>query len=151
MPATTGIVNGTNLRFYLNLGSGLTAVAYATSCSLDMSRDLRESVTKDSTGGGQTGWRTIRPGQKSGTLSGEGLVAFDADTNTNVKSMTDLFTAYSAGTLVTWRFTTDNAGDDFLSGSCYITGLSLNAGAEEDSTYSFNAEVDGTIYAGTES
>jgi len=150
MPATTGIVNGTNLRIYLNLGAGLVAVAYATSCTLDMSRDLRESVTKDSTGGGQTGWRTIRPGQKSGTLSGEGLVAFDADTNTNHKSMTDLFGAYSDGDSITWRFTTDNAGDDFLSGSAYITNLSLNAGAEEDSTYSFTAEVDGTIYAGTE-
>jgi hypothetical protein len=148
--ATTGIVNGTNFRIYLNTGSGLTPVAYATSCSLDMSRDLRESVTKDSTGGGQTGWRTIRPGQKSGTLSAEGLFAMDADSNANLKPATDLFNAYANGTLITWRFTTDASGDDFLSGSCYITGLSLNAGAEEDSTYSFNGEVDGTIYAGTE-
>jgi predicted secreted protein len=148
--ATTGIINGTNLRIYLNTGSGLTAVAYATSCSLDMSRDLRESVTKDSTGGGQTGWRTIRPGQKSGSLSAEGLLAFSADSNTNLKPMTSLFSAFSAGTSITWRFTTDTSGNDFLSGSCYITGLSLNAGAEEDSTYSFNAEVDGTIYSGTQ-
>ena len=150
MAATTGIINGTDLRIYLNLGSGLTAVAYATNCTLDLSRDLRESVTKDSTGGGQTGWRTIRPGQKSATLSGEGLTAYEADSNTNIKPMSDLFAAFDAGTAITWRFTTDNVGDEFLSGSGYLTALNFGAGAEEDVTYGFTVEVDGTVYDGTE-
>ena len=147
--ATTGIVNGTNLRIYLNLGSGLVAVAYATSCSIDMSRELRESVTKDSTGGGQTGWRTVRAGQKSATISGEGLVSMEADSNTNHKPITDLFSAYSNATAITWRVTTDTSGDDFLSGSGLMTNLSLNMGAEEDSTYSYTIEVNGTVYSGT--
>ena len=147
--ATTGIVNGTNLRIYLNLGSGLVAVAYATSCSIDMSRELRESVTKDSTGGGQTGWRTVRAGQKSATISGEGLVSMEADSNTNHKPITDLCSAYSNATAITWRVTTDTSGDDFLSGSGLMTNLSLNMGAEEDSTYSYTIEVNGTVYSGT--
>ena len=148
--ATTGIVNGTNLRIYLDTGAGLVAVAYATSCSIDMSRELRESVTKDSTGGGQTGWRTVRSGQKSATISGEGLVAMDADTNTNHKPMTDLFAAFASGTALSWRVTTDITGDDFLSGSGIMTNLSMNMGAEEDSTYSYTVEVNGTVYQGTE-
>lgn len=149
--ATTGIINGTNFRIYLNLGSGLTAVAYATNCTADFSRDLRESVTKDSTGGGQTGWRTIRPGQKSATISGEGLMAFDADSNANLKPITDLFSTFNDGDSIAWRFTTDVSGDQFLSGSGYLTALNLGAGAEEDVTYSFTIEVDGSVYTGNES
>lgn len=147
---TTGIINGTNFRFYLNLGDGLTPVAYATNCTIDFSRDLRESVTKDSTGGGSTGWRTVRPGQKSPTISGEGLVAFEGDTNSNIKPISELFNAFDDGTLVVWRMTTDVAGDEFMSGNCYITALNLGAGAEEDVTYSFTGEVDGTVYQGVE-
>lgn len=148
--ATTGIVNGTNLRIYLDTGAGLVAVAYATSCSIDMSRELRESVTKDSTGGGQTGWRTVRSGQKSATISGEGLVAMAADTSTNHNPIVDLFGAFSNATALSWRVTTDVTGDDFLSGAGIMTNLSLNMGAEEDSTYSYTVEVNGTVYQGTE-
>lgn len=149
--ATTGIINGTDFRIYIDDGDGLTAIAYATNCTADFSRDLRESVTKDSTGGGQTGWRTVRPGQKSATISGEGLLAFDADSNANHKPVSSLFNLFDDGTRISWRFTTDVSGDQFLSGSGYITALNFGAGAEEDVTYSYTIEVDGTTYQGNES
>lgn len=137
--ATTGIFNGTNLRIFV----GGTAVGYSTTCTLDMNIDLRETLTKDSPG---SGWRTISPGQKSGTLTGDALYSEDT---ANVSPI-DLFGYFTNKTSITWSFTTDAAGDTGFTGSGYITALNMNAPVEDNVSFSFTIEVDGAITTVTE-
>ena len=74
--ATTGIINGTLMRLYKDS----TAIGYATSCQMNVSSAMREILTKDSPAGG---WREVKKGQLSGTLSTEALYAGPGDASTN--------------------------------------------------------------------
>lgn len=137
--ATAGVVNGTDLRIY----KGGTAIGRATTCSLSISREMREILDKDNTGS----WVTSAPGRKSASLSSDAFFTYDTS---NVKPET-LFTDLDNGTLVTWRFTTDETGDKAWDGSGYVTEFSVNAGVEENSTYSVTITVSGPITLVTES
>lgn len=138
--ATSGIVNGTDLRIYM----GGVAIGHATTCSLDMTRETRETLTKDAPGGG---WATAEVGRKSATLSTDGMFSYD----TSNKKFSDLFTAFDNGTLLLLRFTTDETGDTYWQGSGYITSLNLSAPVEDNTTYSATFTVNGAIVTGTES
>ena len=138
--ATSGIVNGTDLRIYM----GGVAIGHATTCSLDMTRETRETLTKDAPGGG---WATAEVGRKSATLSTDGMFSYD----TTNKKFSDLFTAFDNGTLLLLRFTTDENGDTYWQGSGYITSLNLSAPVEDNTTYSATFTVNGAIVTGTES
>ena len=138
--ATSGIVNGTDLRIYM----GGVAIGHATTCSLDMTRETRETLTKDAPGGG---WATAEVGRKSATLSTDGMFSYD----TTNKKFSDLFSAFDNGTLLLLRFTTDENGDTYWQGSGYITSLNLSAPVEDNTTYSATFTVNGAIVTGTES
>lgn len=138
--ATSGIVNGTDLRIYM----GGVAIGHATTCSLDLTRETRETLTKDAPGGG---WATAEVGRKSATLSTDGMFSYD----TTNKKFSDLFTAFDNGTLLLLRFTTDENGDTYWQGSGYITSLNLTAPVEDNTTYSATFTVNGAIVTGTES
>ncbi len=137
--ATTGIVNGTKLRFYV----GGVAVGHATSCSLQVSRTMRPILTKDSAGS----YEQTAPGQLKATGSGQGLFSHD----TANYGVDDLFTAINAGTLLLVRFTTDENGDKYWEGSAYLTNVGFDAAVEENSGYSFDMEFNGALTQGTES
>ena len=108
-----------------------------------------ESVTKDS----------MEAGKLAGVLCAldKNLLQFQAKgfwlstLTVTPKPVSSLFNLFDDGTRISWRFTTDVSGDQFLSGSGYITALNFGAGAEEDVTYSYTIEVDGTTYQGNES
>jgi predicted secreted protein len=138
--ATSGIVNGTDLRIYM----GGVAIGHATTCSLDLTRETRETLTKDAPGGG---WATAEVGRKSATLSTDGMFSYD----TTNKKFSDLFTAFDNGTLLLLRFTTDETSDTYWEGSGYITSLNLSAPVEDNTTYSATFTVNGAITSGTES
>ena len=138
--STTGIVNGTNLRIYM---SGV-AIGHATSCTLDMTRETRETLTKDAPGGG---WATSEVGRKSATLSTDGLLSFD----TSNKKVSDLFTAFDNGTLLLLKFATSVQGDTYWQGSGYITALNINTPVEDNSSFSATFTVSGAITQGTNS
>lgn len=138
--ATSGIVNGTDLRIYM----GGVAIGHATTCSLDLTRETRETLTKDAPGGG---WATAEVGRKSATLSTDGMFSYD----TTNKKFSDLFTAFDNGTLLLLRFTTDETSDTYWQGSGYITSLNLSAPVEDNTTYSATFTVNGAITSGTES
>lgn len=123
--ATSGIVNGTLLRFY----DGDTALGHATSCTIDWSMEVREVLTKDSPG---NGWVENYPGRKSGSGSFEGLVAYD----TANRSIDDIFTKFTNRTPVVLLFTTGVTGDPNWEMSAYITSLGIGATVEDNVTYS---------------
>lgn len=135
--ATTGIINGTLMRLYKDS----TAIGYATSCSMSITAAMREILTKDSASGG---WREVKKGQLSGTLTTEALYAGPGDASANYL-YDDLFTDLVSGSSLTIKFTTDVSGDNVFTMSALCTSLELNAGVEENSSYSASFDVTGAI------
>ena len=99
-------------------------MAHATSASLSVSMDLRDSTTKSS-----AGWSESLGGLKSWEMSGDAFVDL---TSTNA-SMADCFDALIAGAAVTAVFTVDS---ETYTGSAFITSVSADAGVEENTTFS---------------
>jgi len=133
------IVNGTDLRFY----KGGVAIGEATSCSMDLSLEVRETLTKDNVGS----WIRNEAGRRSGTMQAEGLVSYD----TTNEDVTDLFTTFNNGDTVIIRFTTGDPGTPYWEASVICTGLSMSAAVEENSSYSATFTVTGAVTLGTES
>jgi TP901-1 family phage major tail protein len=137
-----GVVNGTNLRIY----DGAVPLGYATSCTLDMSAETRETLSKD----GVSSWAESEVGQLSASLSFEGFFSEDTTINAvTVKSIEDIFTKFSAKTALSWRFTTDVSTEVVYSGSGYITALNISAPVEENTTYSGTITVSGAVTQGS--
>jgi hypothetical protein len=92
-----GVIKGTNFRIY----DGTVPLGYATSCSLSMSAETTETISKDSV----ASWAESEVDTKSATLSFEGFASEDISINAvTVKSIEDLFTKFAAGTAISWRF-----------------------------------------------
>jgi len=130
--ATTGIVSGTLLRVYV----GGSAVAYATSGSFSLSSELRQTVHKDNPG---NAWSQGVPSTKSGTISVSAFYSEDGAANT----YKTFFDALVAETSLTVTWTTDVAGDNLYTASCYVTDLQAEAPVNENATFSATLTVDG--------
>lgn len=129
--ATTGVLNGTSLFIYVN-GN---AVAHSTSHSLTLSESLRSTASKDS-----AGWDTVLEGQRSWSMTGEGLVALDGAYTTD-----DLTTLITGRTAVTLRFTTNVTGDKYWTGSARLESLDVSSPMEDNVTYSFSFKGSGAL------
>lgn len=129
--ATTGIMNGTLLGVY----AGSTLIAHATEGSISLSMDTRDATTK-----GSGGSRDLLEATKSGTISVSALYADDA-----AYGVSDLMTAWSGRTTLTVKFSTEVSGDSFWSADAYVTSIEVNAGMEDNVTYSATFELTGTI------
>ena len=127
------IVNGTNLRFYWEGDP----IGEATSCTVNLSRETREVLTKDNV----SSWTAYLAGRKSGTVDFEGLIAYDT-TNTAV---TDIFTAYDNGTSITMRFTDDTATHPYWEAEVIITSMTMTGAVEENATYSAKWTITGAV------
>tara|TARA_R100001443_G_scaffold117213_1_gene140545 strand:- start:1300 stop:1716 length:417 start_codon:yes stop_codon:yes gene_type:complete len=123
--ATVGIINGTKFGVY----DGGTLVAYATSGSLSINHNARETSNKES-----GGYKEILEGQRDWEISCEGMVAFDGGAT---KSIDELFTSYIATRAsLTVSFESSESGDKKWSGTAFLTSISLDAPNEESTTYS---------------
>lgn len=136
---TTGIVNGTDLRIYVD-GE---VVGHATSCSISLSMETRDILTKDLVGG----YTTAKPGRRSWSGSTEGLLAYDAPG----QKVSDLVTLFNNGTEIIVRFTTDETGDTYWEGTALPTSIELGGPVEDNSTYSVSFTGVGNLTQGTES
>lgn len=136
---TTGVINGTKLRIYVE-GA---VVGRATTCSLNVSREMREILDKDNTGGG---WVEYAPGRKSGTMSTDVLMSYDTANETAM----DIFGYLNAGTAVTLRFTTEVAGDTYWEAEAFCNSISMNAPVEDNVTYTAEFTISGAVTTGTE-
>lgn len=132
--ATTGIFNGTDLNIYL----GGEPIAHATSCEVSFSHSPREATTKDS--GGDT---DRLPGKRDWNMTAEALYANDY--GSSKLGIIELFNALKAGTELTAVFKSATAGDKTFTGAVLITDLSVNAGTEENVSYSVSFSGNGAI------
>lgn len=140
MAAGTEVMNATDVILQISEDSGTSydTIGKCTSCSLTVSRDVRDITTKDS-----SAWRELLTGLKSWSLSGEGLVTYN--TETDIDKPNDLYTLLNNGTKIKVKFGTTNAGDYDYTGDCYITSYEQEAGVEDNNTYSFSLEGTGAL------
>ena len=110
------------------LDAGQEPIAHSTSASISFSADLRDTTTKDS-----DGWQTNLTGLKSFELSTDALVDLNADLD-----FQEFWNDYKDLTEVTVRFAerATGSGDRYWQGNAYVTSLSMDAGVEENATYS---------------
>jgi len=98
-------------------------IAHATSASLSISREMRDSTTKDS-----AAWAANLPALKSWELSGDGFIEVGS-----TNGQATLFDNLADGDALTVVFA---VGAETYSGTAYLTSLSMEGGVEDNATYS---------------
>tara|TARA_R110002020_G_scaffold72828_4_gene187139 strand:- start:872 stop:1282 length:411 start_codon:yes stop_codon:yes gene_type:complete len=131
------IVNATDIVVKINTTAGSTpadVLLHCTSASLSISTDLRDSTTKAS-----SGFQENLAGLKSWEVSGDGFVDF-AGTNDTQDLITEMLSATPA---VEVSF--GIAGTSVYTGEAFITSISVDAGVEENATYSISLQGTGAL------
>ena len=129
------IFNGTDLVLTLSSTSGGSEfkTLHATSCSISMNVDTIDVSTKDS-----AGFRDLIGGQKSFSLSADGLMDFTSTASTTDPD--ELFTQMMDRTAVTFTFALATPAGYKYTGSGFITSLEITGGVEDAPTYSVSLE-----------
>ena len=133
------IFNGTDLVVTLAADGGTEyKLLHATSCSLSVNADTIDISTKDS-----SGWRDILSGQRSFSISADGLMDFTSTgTTTDPDEIFDLINTRGKADF-TFALATP-AGYKFT-GEGYITSLEVSGGVEDAPTYSISLESTGAL------
>lgn len=128
--ATNGVINGTKFGVY----AAGTKIGYATSASISINHNLRDTSTKDS-----GGWRDQLEGQRDWEVSVEGMLIFVDGSGGAISDITanELYSSYIASrTEFTVMFSTEVSGDIKWSGNAFMTSLSMDTPNEDSSTWS---------------
>lgn len=138
MAASTSVMNATDVVIQFSEDNvTYETVGKMTSASLSISMATRDTSTKDS-----AGWMEVLEGQKSWTLSGDGLVVY----NLSGKSTPDdLFTHLADRDNLYVKFGSTSTDEIAYSGRGFITEFSNEAGFEDNVTYSFSFQGTGTL------
>ena len=120
------------------LAAGQEPIAYSTSASVSFNMDLRDTTTKDS-----GGYQNNLGGLKSFELSTDALFDLTADLD-----FQEFFNDLKNRTLVTVRFAERTSGR-YYQGAAFVTSLSMDAGVEENTTYSVTFTGTGTATTST--
>jgi TP901-1 family phage major tail protein len=143
MPASTNVMNGTDVLLAISTDGGTTytTVGKATTASLQMNMEVRDVTTKDS-----AGWRELLGGLKSWSLSGEGMVTYNL---TSKVGFSDLFGHINSRTRLYFRFGSTTTDEKQYKGYGFLTSLSQDGGVEDNNSFSFSIEGDGTLVQAT--
>jgi predicted secreted protein len=144
--ATTSVFNGTSLVVLI----GTEVIGFATSCSLSLAIDAPDASTKQS-----LGWAEEIGGQRSWSLTTDGLATVVPGTVATYVSTTELANVAKDRVAVTVKFTTvDNStvggvtpvlGDTYYSGLAFIESLDITADMENPVTYSVSFKGTGPL------
>jgi len=133
MAASTSIMNATDVLIQFSTdGVTYSEVGRCTSASLSVSMETRDTSNKDS-----AGWRELLEGQKSWSLSGDGLVTYNI---TGADGYSDLWGYLTGRTKLYVKFGSTSTDEKYYSGQGYLTSLDQEAGMEDNVTYSFSFE-----------
>ena len=138
--AATSIMNSTDVVIQISEDDGTTydIIGRATSASLSVSMETRDTTNKDS-----AGWQENLEGLKSWSLSGDGLVTYSISGDYDTPD--DLFTLLSNRTLVKVKFGSATTGEIDYTGDAYLVSYEQEAGVEENVTYSFGFTGTGVL------
>ena len=148
--ATTSVFNGTSLVVLI----GTEVIGFATSCSLSLAIDAPDASTKHS-----LGWADEIGGQRSWSLTTDGLATVVPGTVATYVTTAELNALAIARTAVQVKFTTvDNStvggvtpvsGDVIYSGSAFIESVDMTADMENPVTYSVSFKGTGPLTIAT--
>jgi TP901-1 family phage major tail protein len=138
------IFNGTDL--ILKVSPSSTAgtpdtpvkLMHSQNVSLSMNVDTIDISTKDS-----AGWRDLLGGQKSFSLSADGLMDFEAAAGDT--DVAELFEQMFDRDDVSFVFGLSGAAGYTISGNGYLTSLEISGGTEDAPTYSCSIEGTGVL------
>ena len=139
------IFNGTDLILKVQEANGSAdefKLLHSQNVSLSINVDTIDVSTKDS-----AGFRDLLGGQKSFSLSADGLYDFSPTAGTTTDP-SDLVTQMLARTAVTFTFTYGQSlstGDTYYTGSGFITSFEVSGGVEDAPVYSATIEGSGSI------
>lgn len=138
--AATSIMNSTDVVIQISEDGGTSydIIGRATSASLSVSMETRDTTTKDS-----VGWQENLEGLKAWSLSGDGLVTYSISGDYDTPD--DLFTLLSNRTLVKVKFGSETSGEIDYTGDAYLVSYEQEAGVEENVTYSFGFTGTGVL------
>ena len=128
------ILNATDCVLSVTTGGSLQAMAHCTSASLSMNLDLRDSTTKSS-----AGYQENLGGLRSWELSGDAFVEIGSITGADIEELWDI---WEARTEVAVKF---GASGMEYTGNALITSISIDAGVEENATYSISLTGSGAL------
>ena len=121
----------------------VSPIGHSTSASISFSADLRDITTKDS-----LGWQDNLGGLKSFELSTDAFV--DITTEDDNYDFYNQYISLKDRTQVEVRFAERVTGgnDRYWQGNAYVTSLSMDAGVEENATYSVSFTGTGVATTG---
>lgn len=138
MAASTSVMNSTDVVIQVSSDDvTYEIIGKMTSASLAVSMATRDTSTKDS-----SGWMEVLEGQKSWTLSGEGLVVYS---NSGKTTPDEIYTFVSNRSKVYVKFGSTSSGEYAYSGQGYFTEFSNDAGFEDNATFSFSFQGTSTL------
>lgn len=154
-------INGSDLMLFVDKGGVKKSIAYATSHSLEVQADTKETSTKDN---GNGIWQNSELGMMSWSTSSENLCSDSAE---NGLSYNDLFEIFLSRQSVDVVFSLQSNIPNFnikneesftapvtgwspdetnnYHGKCYITSLSLTAQNGEKATFSVQLQGAGAL------
>lgn len=134
------IFNGTDLILKVSPSSGgaEAKLMHSQNVSLSMNVDPIDISTKDS-----AGFRDLIGGQKSFSLSADGLMDFQATAGDT--DVAELFDQMMNRTAVDFTFALATPAGYTITGDGFITSLEVTGGTEDAPTYSCTIEGSGAI------
>ncbi|MEM6397484.1 MAG: phage tail tube protein [Bacteroidota bacterium] len=135
---TAGIIDGSLMRLELEDEK----LIHATSCSLSLSAETRETSSKDIQGN----YTAAEVGKLSWTASCEGLYSQDDEIDSVARAdVEQLFDYFAARQKITMKMTTGVTGDIEYSGEVIITSVEFSHPDGENGTYSIQLQGSGPI------
>ena len=134
------IFNGTDLILKVSPSSGgaEAKLMHSQNVSLSINTDTIDISTKDS-----AGFRDLLGGQKSFSLSADGLMDFEATAGDT--DVAELFDQMMDRTAVSFTFALATPAGYTITGDGFITSLEISGGNEDAPTYSVSLEGTGAI------
>ena len=143
--ATTGVFNGTSLVVLI---SG-QVIGHSTSCSLSLAVDAPDASDKEA-----GGWAVEIGGQKSWSVTTDGLSTVVPGVLANYVSTDELMILAADRVAVTLKFTTvtgttPTTGDVYWTGSAFIESVDITADMENPVTFSVSFKGTGALTTAT--
>ena len=135
MAQTTGVMNGTLMRLYLDQAAGSTYTVMGNSMDVTFNSSHSPRETTNQTSGGNA---SFLEGKRSYTVDFNNLQAEDGAHNFWIQFAT--FISSSARAKVTGKLTTGITGDYYVTFVGYLTALNVSTGGPEG-----NVTMNGSI------
>ena len=146
--ATTGLVNGTLIALYKDIGTpsapDYQKIANLTSTDFELTKDTIDATNKDG-----SDYKEFLVGLNSWTLSAEGIFEEDGSVGTDILSPKEVLDDMIAGEAITVVMTSKVSGDLQLTGQAVMTSFSWNAPVNDVATFSCSLQGSGELTVDT--